>query len=107
MTLSALAEGDLVALPAWVRLRFDPVRDRHVLLAPERVLFPCPTSATILERLGGERRLGELVEALALEFEAPRETISTDVRAMLQGLADQGFLAVRDGDAAGGGAQHA
>ncbi len=38
--------------------------------------------------------LGELVTALADEFEAPRPTISTDVRAMLQGLADQGFLAV-------------
>ena len=32
--------------------------------------------------------------ALAEEFEAPRETISVDVRQMLQGLADQGFLAV-------------
>ena len=65
-----------------------------VLLAPERVLFPCATSVTIIERLGEGRRVGELVTALAEEFEAPRATISTDVRQMLQGLADQGFLAV-------------
>lgn len=103
MTLTALAEADAVALPAWVRLRFDPVRDRWVLLAPERVLFPCATSVAILERLrGGERRLGEVVDALAAEFEAPRATISGDVRRMLQDLADQGFLAVREGTAGHG-----
>ncbi len=94
MSLAALEEGDRVALPAWVRLHFDRVRDRWVLLAPERVLFPCATSVTIIERLGVGRDLGELVTALADEFAAPRPTISTDVRAMLQGLADQGFLAV-------------
>ena len=98
MSLEAVAESDRVALPAWVRLHFDRVRDRWVLLAPERVLFPCATSVTILERLGGGRGVGDLVTALADEFEAPRAEISTDVRQMLQGLADQGFLAV-DGPA--------
>ena len=94
MSLEALDEADRVALPSWVRLHFDRVRDRWVLLAPERVLFPCATSVTIIERLGEGRDLGELVGALADEFEAPRDTISADVRRMLQGLADQGFLAV-------------
>jgi coenzyme PQQ biosynthesis protein PqqD len=97
MSAPVLVESDAVALPAWVRLHFDRVRDRWVLLAPERVLFPCATSVLILERLGQGRRLGEVVEALAAEFEAPRETISADVRRMLQSLADQGFLAVREG----------
>ena len=98
MSLDALSEADRVALPAWVRLHFDRVRDRWVLLAPERVLFPCATSVTILERLGdGPRRSADLVTALADEFEAPRATISADVRRMLQGLADQGFLAVESG----------
>ncbi len=98
MSLAVLSEADHVALPAWVRMRFDPVRDRWVLLAPERVLFPCATSVTILERLGPGRRLDELVTALAQEFDAPRDTISVDVRQMLQGLADQGFLAVEAAD---------
>ena len=51
-----------MALPAWVRLHFDRVRDRWVLLAPERVLFPCATSVTILERLARAAALGELVD---------------------------------------------
>ena len=97
MSLDALSEADRVALPSWVRLHFDRVRDRWVLLAPERVLFPCATSVTIIERLGEGRGLADLVTALAEEFEAPRATISADVRRMLQGLADQGFLAVESG----------
>jgi coenzyme PQQ biosynthesis protein PqqD len=102
MSLQALHETDKVGLPAWVRLHFDPVRDRWVLLAPERVLFPCPTSVLILERVGQGTRLGEVVTALAEEFSAPRETISADVRRMLQSLADQGFLSVTS-EAAGHG----
>jgi coenzyme PQQ biosynthesis protein PqqD len=94
MSLEALAEADRVALPPWVRLHFDRVRDRWVLLAPERVLFPCATSVTIIERLDAMPALGEVVDGLAAEFEAPRETISADVRRMLQDLADQGFLRV-------------
>ena len=97
MSLEALAEADRVVLPRWVRLHFDKVRDRWVLLAPERVLFPCATSVSIIERLGTGRELGELVDGLAEEFEAPRETISGDVRRMLQDLADQGFLVVEAG----------
>lgn len=93
---AALDEAAVVALPRWVRLRFDPVRGRWVLLAPERVLFPCATSVMILERLGEGRRLGELVDALAEEFAAPRATIAADVRAMLQDLQDQGFLIARE-----------
>ena len=98
MSLDALAETDRVALPAWVRLHYDKVRDRWVLLAPERVLFPCATSVTILECVGAGRVLDAVVTELAHEFDAPRETISTDVRQMLQGLADQGFLAVEAGN---------
>lgn len=94
MSLERLTEFDRVALPAWVRLHFDRVRDRWVLLAPERVLFPCATSVLVLERLVHGREVADLVTGLAEEFAAPRETISADVRQMLQGLADQGFLAV-------------
>ncbi len=91
---TTLAESDRVALPAWVRLRFDPVRDRWVLLAPERVMFPCATSVAILERVGKGREVTDLVDELAAEFDAPRGTISADVRGMLQGLVDGGFVAV-------------
>lgn len=91
MADAGLAEADLdeasvIALPRWVRLRFDPVRDRHVLLAPERVLYPCPTTVAILEALIDPCSLGQLVDALAAEFEAPRALIEADVRRLLADL---------------------
>jgi pyrroloquinoline quinone biosynthesis protein D len=92
MTRATLAEDSRPSLPPGVRLRFDKVRDKWVLLAPERVLFPCPTSVAILERCDGEQRLGAIVDALAAEFEAPRGQIQADVVALLGDLADKGFL---------------
>ena len=87
-----LDEARAVSLPPWVRLRFDRVRDRWVLLAPERVLFPCATSVEILERLPQAATLGALIDGLAAEYEAPREVIAGDVKALLADLAAQGFL---------------
>jgi len=81
-------------LRPWVRLHHDRVRGAWVLLAPERVLFPCPTSLTILERCDGARTLESIVSELAAEFEAPRDDIARDVDAMLGELAEKDFLQV-------------
>ena len=97
-----LSEDGILALPPWVRLRFDPVRGQHVLLAPERVLFPCPTAVAVLERLGEGRRFGDLVETLAAEFDAPREVIARDVRAMMEDLIAQDFLTLRPSETVDG-----
>ncbi len=94
--MSLLAADDHVRLPSWVILRFDRVRGRHVLLAPERVLFPCPTTVTVLERLGAEgRRLSDLADELAAEFDAPREEILADVIGVLGELARGCLLEIR------------
>lgn len=90
--MTELSDTTRLALRPWCRLRFDPVRDRWVLLAPERVLFPCPISVAILERLTEARTLAGLVDDLAQSFEAPRETIHRDLLPMLQDLAEQGVL---------------
>jgi pyrroloquinoline quinone biosynthesis protein D len=47
-----------------VRLEWDPVRERQVLLAPEGVLVLNQTSATILGLCDGERTVVEIVEEL-------------------------------------------
>ena len=87
-----LDEARPVALPPWVRMRFDKVRDRWVLLAPERVMFPCATSVDILSRLPGTTTLGGLIDGIAAEYDAPREVVASDVKVMLADLAAQGFL---------------
>ena len=47
-----------------VRVQWDPVRERQVLLAPEGVLVLNHTGATILGLCDGERTLVEIVEEL-------------------------------------------
>src|SRR5579875_216503 len=47
-----------------VRLRFDPVRKRHVLLAPEMVCVLNGTGAAILGLCDGERTVAEIVAEL-------------------------------------------
>lgn len=88
-------EDAIVALERYARLREDKVRGCTVLLAPERVLFPCPTTVMILERLDGQKPLAAIVDELAEEFEAPREVIAADTLRMLADLDRQALLAVR------------
>ena len=47
-----------------VRLQWDPVRERQVLLEPEGVLVLDQTGATILGLCDGERTVVEIVEEL-------------------------------------------
>ncbi len=50
------------------RLEWDPVRKRHVLLAPEGVLVLNQTGATILGLCDGERTVVEIVEELRGQY---------------------------------------
>ena len=51
-----------------VRLEWDPVRKRPVLLAPEGVLVLNQTGATILGLCDGERTVVEIVEELRRKY---------------------------------------
>ena len=51
-----------------VRLEWDPVRQRHVLLAPEGELLLNHTGATILGLCDGERTVVEIVEELRGQY---------------------------------------
>jgi pyrroloquinoline quinone biosynthesis protein D len=87
-----LDESSRPVLPRFARLHFDKARDRWVLLVPERVMVPDETAVEVLKLCDGERTLGDVVDMLAEKYAADRETISADVVAMLQDLADPGYL---------------
>ena len=53
------------------RLRYDEVREEHVLLIPEGAVRLNPTAAEVLELCDGERSLDEIVGALSARYEAP------------------------------------
>jgi pyrroloquinoline quinone biosynthesis protein D len=74
--------------PAHVRMRFDPVRQRLAVLAPERVYWPDEIAAAILELCDGERTVGTIAAQLAPGFAAPAETIQNDVLEFVQSWLD-------------------
>ena len=80
-------------LPRHARLKFDETRQRWVILAPERVLAPDDIAVEILQLCDGARSVSDVVEVLAAKYAADRTEIGADVIAMLQDLADNGFLA--------------
>ncbi len=87
-----VSEASVPALPRGARLRFDDARQRWVLLVPERVLAPDDIAVEILKLCDGKKSVGSIADELAAKYVAPRDEILTDVIAMLQDLAESGFL---------------
>jgi pyrroloquinoline quinone biosynthesis protein D len=79
-------------LPRHAKLKFDETRQVWVILAPERVLAPDEIAVEVLQLCDGIRSVGDMVDLLAAKYVADRGAIATDVIAMLQDLADKGFL---------------
>jgi pyrroloquinoline quinone biosynthesis protein D len=88
----SVSETSRVVLPRHARLKFDDTRKVWVILAPERVLAPDEIAVEVLKLCDGLRSVADVVDQLAVKYSAPREAISLDVIAMLQDLADKGFL---------------
>jgi len=78
--------------PRHVKFHFNKQRDQWVILAPERLLVPDPTSVEILRMCDGTTSVNGIVGKLVEKYNAPHDVILKDVRAMLQDLADKGFL---------------
>ena len=75
-----------------VRFRFDQVRETWVLLAPERLFLPDPPAVEILKLVDGVRRVDQIVDDLALKFQAPRAELARDTAEMLGELAEKGVI---------------
>lgn len=85
-------EASVPTLARGVRLRYDQSRERWVLLVPERVMAPDETAVEILQLCDGSTAVAALIDTLAERYAAPREEIAADVTAMLQDLANSGFI---------------
>src|SRR3954452_16920394 len=88
----SVSETSRPVLPRHAKLKFDETRQRWVILAPERVLAPDETAVEILQLCDGARSVAQMIDQLAAKYTAERAAIGTDVIAMLQDLADKGFL---------------
>src|SRR4029077_10104117 len=88
----SVSETSRPKLPRHARLKFDETRQVWVILAPERVLAPDEIAVEVLQLCDGVRSVADMVDQLAAKYAAERNAIATDVIAMLQDLADKGFL---------------
>lgn len=89
---AAFSEHSVPRFAPHVRLSFDRRRDRWVVMAPERLFVPDEIAAQILRRCDGSASIAAIVDALAAEFDAPREEIARDVVALMAELHEQGVL---------------
>ena len=88
------AETDVMAdcrprLPRGVRLHHDRVRDRWVLLAPERIFELDEIGVEILKRCDGSVRVEDMSAALAVAFGASPEDVRPDVEMFLKDFDDK------------------
>ena len=90
--MSADEETTVPRLAQGVRLKFDAARDGWVVLAPERIIVPEETALEILRKCDGERSLAAIIDELAADYDAPRDVIADDVRALMSELTAKGLL---------------
>jgi pyrroloquinoline quinone biosynthesis protein D len=72
------------------RLRYDEVREEHVLLIPEGVVRLNPTAAEVLELCDGERSLDDVVGALSARYEGA--DVRDDVLELVDAMTQRGLV---------------
>jgi pyrroloquinoline quinone biosynthesis protein D len=87
-----VSEASRPILPRHAKLKFDETRQVWVILAPERVLAPDEIAVEVLQLCDGVRSVEAMIDQLAEKYAAERGAIATDDIAMMQDLADKGFL---------------
>jgi pyrroloquinoline quinone biosynthesis protein D len=72
------------------RLRYDEVREEHVLLIPEGVVRLNPTAAEVLGLCDGERSLDEIVSALSARYDGA--DLRDDVHELVDAMTRRGLV---------------
>ena len=96
--------GSIPKLAAKARLKFDKVREKHLLLLPEKVVVLNETAASILTLCDGSRTVYSITEKLrtSLGTEAmgagalpDLKTMEADISEFLREMEDQGWVVIR------------
>jgi pyrroloquinoline quinone biosynthesis protein D len=72
------------------RLRYDEVREEHLLLVPEGAVRLNPTAAEVLELCDGERSVEDIVGFLTERYNGA--DVTDDVRGLVEAMAQRGVL---------------
>ncbi len=92
-----MSDDRIPVLPRGVRLHFDKVRGKNVLLAPERTLFLDDTGYAILSQVDGKRSIAGIARDLAALYDAPEAAIASDITKFVNDLADKRVIGFTDG----------
>ena len=92
--MSNLPDTARPRLAAKVRLKWDEVRQKPLLLFPEGVLVLNPTAHEVLSLCDGQRTVGEIVKMLGEKFRS--DTIDADVKELLARLIGKSFIVIAD-----------
>jgi len=77
-----------------VRLRWDDVRRRHVLLYPEGALTLNETAADVLELCDGERTIDDIAQELSSRYDGT--DVRADVERLVGAIAGRGLVVDAD-----------
>jgi pyrroloquinoline quinone biosynthesis protein D len=72
------------------RLRYDEVREEHLLLIPEGVVKLNPTAAEVLELCDGERSVDDIVDALSQRYQGA--DVRDDVVELVDAMTQKGLV---------------
>jgi len=72
------------------RLRYDEVREEHLLLVPEGAVRLNPSAAQVLELCDGERTVDDIVDLLSARYDGA--DLGADIRELVDGMAEKGLL---------------
>lgn len=95
MTVAPLSKDSIVFLPHGVRIKQDKVRERTILIAPERTVALDEIGVAVLSTIDGEKTLSDIVEELSVKYDAPKQQIGNDIVAFLKDLQNRGYLGVK------------
>jgi pyrroloquinoline quinone biosynthesis protein D len=82
------------ALLHGVRLHWDQVRERHVLLYPEGAIALNPTAVTVLELCDGKRTIDDIAAEISKTYNG--DDIRTDVENLINAIAARGLIVDAD-----------
>jgi pyrroloquinoline quinone biosynthesis protein D len=91
MTESLLSKPQLAT---GVRLRWDGVRERHVLLYPEGALVLNGTAADVLGLCDGKRTIDEIAQELSPRYQGA--DVRDDVERLVTTIAERGLVVNAD-----------
>jgi pyrroloquinoline quinone biosynthesis protein D len=77
-------------LATGARLRYDDVREEHLLLVPEGAVKLNATAVAVLELCDGERSVDEIADALSERYGGA--DVRGDVAELIDGLAQRGLV---------------